>query len=162
MGKHPRPGAKWLAGSLCALWLASAPVLADKPSWAGEGGKHGHKEKGGGKGAAGPGYGQQVYFDDRQRVVIRDYYAGEFRSGHCPPGLAKKHNGCMPPGQARKWRIGQPLPRDVVYYDLPPSVVVSLGPPPSGHRYVRVAGDILLAAIGTALVVDALQDLGSL
>ena len=21
---------------------------------------------------------------------------------NCPPGLAKKHNGCMPPGQARK------------------------------------------------------------
>jgi len=32
--------------------------------------------------------------------------------GGCPPGLAKKHNGCMPPGQARKlargerWRSG--------------------------------------------------------
>lgn len=22
--------------------------------------------------------------------------------GGCPPGLAKKHNGCMPPGQAKK------------------------------------------------------------
>jgi len=28
--------------------------------------------------------------------------------GGCPPGLAKKHNGCMPPGQARKlFRVGQ-------------------------------------------------------
>jgi hypothetical protein len=32
--------------------------------------------------------------------------------GGCPPGLAKKHNGCLPPGQARKlyrgerWRSG--------------------------------------------------------
>ena len=32
--------------------------------------------------------------------------------GGCPPGLAKKHNGCMPPGQAKKlyrgerWRNG--------------------------------------------------------
>jgi len=25
----------------------------------------------------------------------------------CPPGLAKKHNGCMPPGQARKLYRGQ-------------------------------------------------------
>jgi hypothetical protein len=25
----------------------------------------------------------------------------------CPPGLAKKHNGCMPPGQARKLARGQ-------------------------------------------------------
>jgi hypothetical protein len=22
---------------------------------------------------------------------------------HCPPGLAKKDNGCMPPGQAKKY-----------------------------------------------------------
>ena len=28
--------------------------------------------------------------------------------GGCPPGLAKKHNGCMPPGQAKKlFRTGQ-------------------------------------------------------
>src|SRR6185437_9895583 len=25
----------------------------------------------------------------------------------CPPGLAKKHNGCMPPGQAKKLYRGQ-------------------------------------------------------
>ena len=27
--------------------------------------------------------------------------------GGCPHGLAKKHNGCMPPGQARKLNRGQ-------------------------------------------------------
>ena len=28
--------------------------------------------------------------------------------GGCPPGLAKKHNGCMPPGQAKKrYNVGQ-------------------------------------------------------
>jgi hypothetical protein len=33
--------------------------------------------------------------------------------GGCPPGLAKKHNGCMPPGQAKKlYRIGQRYPRN--------------------------------------------------
>jgi hypothetical protein len=27
---------------------------------------------------------------------------------NCPPGLAKKNNGCMPPGQAKKlYRVGQ-------------------------------------------------------
>src|ERR1051325_1498391 len=31
--------------------------------------------------------------------------------GGCPPGLAKKHNGCMPPGQAKKlFRTGQRFP----------------------------------------------------
>jgi hypothetical protein len=28
--------------------------------------------------------------------------------GSCPPGLAKKNNGCMPPGQAKKmYDVGQ-------------------------------------------------------
>ena len=28
--------------------------------------------------------------------------------GSCPPGLAKNHNGCMPPGQAKKlYNVGQ-------------------------------------------------------
>jgi len=36
---------------------------------------------------------------------------------------------------------------------------VQLGVPPSGYRYVRVAGDILLMAIGTSMVVDAIQDI---
>jgi hypothetical protein len=28
--------------------------------------------------------------------------------GGCPPGLARKHNGCLPPGQAKKmFRVGQ-------------------------------------------------------
>jgi len=31
--------------------------------------------------------------------------------GGCPPGLAKKHNGCLPPGQAKKlYRTGQRFP----------------------------------------------------
>jgi hypothetical protein len=30
------------------------------------------------------------------------------RRGSCPPGLAKKNNGCLPPGQARKiYNVGQ-------------------------------------------------------
>nr|NUR37075.1 hypothetical protein [Sphingomonas sp.] len=30
-----------------------------------------------------------------------------YGGGGCPPGLAKKHNGCMPPGQAKKLYRGQ-------------------------------------------------------
>jgi Ni/Co efflux regulator RcnB len=65
----------------------------------------------------------------------------------------------MPPGLARKWSKGRPLPRDVVFYDLPPAIVLEIGAPPAGHRYVRVAADILLIAIGTGMVVDAIEDL---
>ena len=98
------------------------------------------------------------HFRDQQGTIARDYYYHEFDRGFCPPGLVKKRNGCMPPGQAKKWRIGRPLPRGVIYYDLPPPLVVDLGLPPPGYRYVRIASDILLIAIGTGLVVDAITD----
>ena len=102
------------------------------------------------------------YFVDNQRTAVRTYYGNQYSAGRCPPGLAKKNNGCMPPGQARKWAVGQQLPRDVVYYSVPQSVVSQLGAAPPSYKYVRVAADILLIAIGTNMVVDAIQDLGRL
>lgn len=104
----------------------------------------------------------RLHFGDRQRGIVHDYYDRYYRTGFCPPGLAKKRNGCRPPGQDKKWSRGQPLPRDVVFYDLPPRLVVELGVPPDGHKYVRVAADILLIAVGTSIVVDAIEDLGNL
>ena len=154
---------------LIAGMLATAPVLADKPSWAGgdkgdrgeQGDRNeGHSKHGGGKhDKDGRDARRHEHFNDQHRTAIHEYYAEQFRTGRCPPGLAKKRNGCMPPGQARKWKVGRPLPRDVVYYDLPPPVIAQIGPPPAGHRYVRVASDILLMAIGTGMIVDAIDDL---
>jgi Ni/Co efflux regulator RcnB len=68
----------------------------------------------------------------------------------------------MPPGQAKKWAIGRPLPRDVIFYDVPQDLVVQIGIPAAGYRYARVANDILLIAVGTGMVVDAIQDLGGM
>jgi hypothetical protein len=64
----------------------------------------------------------------------------------------------LPP--AKKWHVGRPLTPDVIYYEIPPALVVKLGTRPSGHRFVRVAADILLIAVGTGMVVDAIEDLG--
>lgn len=150
--------------------LATGPALADKPSWGShdKAGKHQRREKQshdrdhGDRSfhpGDGDGFRERRYFDDRHRAVIHDYYVEQFRTGHCPPGLAKKRNGCVPPGQAKKWTIGRPLPRSVIYYDLPPAIVMQLGPPLPGYRYARVGTDILLIAIGTGLVVDAILDL---
>lgn len=162
-----------LIGVVVAVFGVATLARAEKPSWAG-GGKGEKQEQqqksGGGKGheggkkerAAGNDVTVNVFFGDRQREVIRDYYRREYRTGHCPPGLAKKNNGCMPPGQAKKWRVGRPLPADVVYYDLPADIVVQLGPPPAGHRFVRVASDILLMAVGTGMIIDAIDDLNSM
>jgi|SRR5512145_730798 Ni/Co efflux regulator RcnB len=147
--------------------LVANPTLPDKPAWAGASDKGETKGKGHARdrdkesGRAPERRGTTIsHFGDRHRVVIRDYYVGQFQAGRCPPGLAKKRNGCMPPGQAKKWHIGRSLPREVVFYNLPPALVVELGPPPAGYRYVRVAADILLIAIGTGMVIDAIQDLG--
>ena len=131
-----------------ALGICAAPVYAEKPEWAGEGkgqDKGKHKKK---------------HFDDDKRSHVRGYYEDEFRVGHCPPGLAKKNNGCMPPGQAKKWRMGRPLPQEVVFYEVPPALVVKIGVPPAGYKYVRVAADILMIAVGTRIVADAITDLG--
>ncbi len=156
--------------------LASGTALADKPSWAGDkGGKSSGNEQAQNRDAPraqerdrddGPTKGKErqvtrvEHFGDHQRVATREYYGEHYKSGRCPPGLAKKNNGCMPPGQARKWELGHRLPPDVIYYDVPQPLVIQLGQPPRGYRYVRVAGDILMIAIGTSMVVDAIQDLG--
>jgi hypothetical protein len=57
--------------------------------------------------------------DRRDRYDDRHYdgdrrFAGSFDDG-CPPGLAKKNNGCLPPGQAKKlFSVGEAIP--AAYY----------------------------------------------
>lgn len=152
---------------LFAGMLVSAPAIAEKPDWAGKDksekyDKKHEEQSSHGRDKAGDGISVSIRFDDRQRTIAREYFAGESRSGRCPPGLAKKGNGCQPPGQAKKWAVGKALPKDVVIYDLPARVTVKLGVPPVGHKYVRIASDILLIAVGTAMVVDAIEDLHKL
>lgn len=152
-----------------AVALASPPALADKPSWAGHDKADKHQQRKNHNYQRDDrrvrqkdehAFMERRYFDDRHRTVINNYYAEQFQTGRCPPGLAKKHNGCMPPGLAKQWRIGYPLPRDVIYYDLPTEIIRQLGMPQPGYRYARVGSDILLMAIGTGLVVDAILGLG--
>lgn len=106
-------------------------------------------------------YENRLYFNDNHRGAVHQYYRDHYRSGHCPPGLVRKNNRCLPPGQAKKWVRGRPLPREVIYYDVAPEILVHLGPPPPNHRFVRVAEDILLIAVGTGMVIDALEDLSN-
>lgn len=100
------------------------------------------------------------YFDAAHRDSVHRYYAGN-RDANCPPGLAKKQNGCMPPGQAKKWQVGQRVPQGVTIYTVPQPILATLPPPPPRHRYIRVSGDILLIAIGTQMVVDGIVGLSN-
>lgn len=163
-----------------ALALGTLPALAEKPAHAGGGKPQWVDQKGGGKSKGGDdevhrsvqggsdrgslSVNVQIggYFTDSQRRAVVEYYEPRFKAGKCPPGLAKKNNGCMPPGQAKQWRKGSPLPRDVVYYPVPDGVTIRLGLPPEGHKFVRVATDILLIAVGTGMVIDAVEDLSRL
>jgi Ni/Co efflux regulator RcnB len=152
---------------------AIGPAWSAKPEWAGhpsqreEGeGRHDRQRRDERRDARpvpppGPGAAVAVgaYFADGQRQAVLNYYQPRFAAGKCPPGLAKKGNGCLPPGQAKQWQRGQALPAGVVTYPVPRELQRRLGPPPAGHEFVRVASDILLIAVGTSMVIDAIEDL---
>src|SRR6478672_10269293 len=87
-----------VAGAL-ALGLAG-PALAKPGNGHGNGNGHGHDN--------GHGHGHRSAYG----------YSGPvgYGAGGCPPGLAKKHNGCLPPGQAKKlYGIGQRWPSQYGY-----------------------------------------------
>jgi Ni/Co efflux regulator RcnB len=140
---------------IAALLGASAVAMAAKPEWVNQAGQNKSRP---------PAQATQeiqigAYFQEPQRQAVLRYYGNLQAKGRCPPGLAKKRNGCLPPGQAKKWSRGQPLPGSLIYYPVPRGVIAQIGLPPAGYKYVRVANDILLVAIGTMMVVDAIEDL---
>ena len=101
-----------------------------------------------------------TYFNDQQRTYVREYYVQNYSSGKkCPPGLAKKNNGCMPPGQAKNWVVGQPVPSGVTVYSVPQPVIRQLPPAPYGYRYVLIGGDVVLVQQQNNLIVDIIVGL---
>ena len=101
-----------------------------------------------------------THFNDQNRTSVQRYYTDKYGNGkRCPPGLAKKHNGCMPPGQVGKWAVGQPIPRGVTVYPVPQPVIRQLPPAPYGYRYVQIGGDVVLVQQQNNLIVDIIQGL---
>lgn len=99
------------------------------------------------------------HFDDNQKVAVREYFQKESSQGRCPPGLAKKNNGCNPPGQVKRWQMGEPLQQDVTYRELPLDLRNLLGAPAQGYHYGMIDSDILLLLDGTEIVFDAITSL---
>ncbi len=57
-------------------------------------------------------------------AAAKPHHAGHQGAHHgasrgCPPGLAKKNEGCLPPGQARKLARGDRLPAHLSRYNIP-------------------------------------------
>lgn len=63
---------------------------------------------------AGPAYAKPDHAKKYGKAKHGQHHAGTpygFGAGGCPPGLAKKNNGCLPPGQAKKlYNAGQRFP----------------------------------------------------
>jgi hypothetical protein len=148
------------------------------PAWSQKGQDHGNngKERGNATGSerhGGPSHDNRGVPDqqrsdarapfvivDRDRSTVSSYYREEFARGNCPPGLAKKDNGCLPPGQAKKvWVVDQPLAPTVVYYPLPSALYDRLTPPPAGYQYVRIDDDVLLMQTANRSVVNLVVNL---
>ncbi|MDP1962660.1 MAG: DUF1236 domain-containing protein [Reyranella sp.] len=162
-----------LVSALCAGLIS--PAWADNDKNKGKGNDNGRGQSQGQGQNQGQGPGNRiesgtvvqtpnrVVVTNRDRTTVYTYYRTEFVSGNCPPGLAKKNNGCLPPGQAKKlWGVGQPLPPTVVYYPLPQPLVLQLAPPPMGYEYVRVDDDVVLFNRDTRLVMEIITNLSRL
>jgi Ni/Co efflux regulator RcnB len=151
--------------------MTAGAANADKPDFAGHGKHKKEKEKDKEKGKEqgkdkehshdhGHDHDHEGHgFTTEDRRIVSEYYSNRASKGKCPPGLAKKNNGCQAPGQAKKWARGQVLSSNVKTFDVPKELRVRLSPPPPNHRYVQIENDILLIAIGTSLVVWALEDI---
>ena len=147
-----------------ALVIPALLIGLASPAWAEKDkdnkgkGKHGHGDRGGGPAVVVQPV--RVVVPDRDRAVVYQYYRTEYSAGRCPPGLAKKGNGCLPPGQAKKlWVVGQPLPPAVMYEPVPRAVVQQLAPVPPGYDYVRVDNDVLLMDMTNRMVADVVNDI---
>lgn len=92
-----------------------------------------------------------IVLGDRERQIVRDYYGS-----NCPPGLAKKNNGCLPPGIAKKrYEIGRRIPDGWDY--VPDELIIRLPRLGGDRAYRLVDGDLVVVAVATLIVLDALD-----
>ncbi len=151
-----------------AAAIFAMPAHADKGGQGKGGGKpdksasHG-KSHGGGQGNKGGGDGNPgskgkgpKKFESSERSSIQSWYREEYtRTGNCPPGLARKNNGCMPPGQAKRmWNVGSPLPPDLSIEPLPPMLRGALVAPLPGYDYGYVGGEVIIFGVQSRVVID--------
>lgn len=144
---------------ILSLCIFSLPALAEKGGNGhghGNSSKHKHHDEEQSDNGGNADLTIDIRIDGNDRAVIQNYIAKDFRS-HCPPGLAKKHNGCLPPGQAKKrYAVGQVLPSGVTWQHIPSALRAQLMPVPNGYQYVRIDRDVLLISEASHKVIDAI------
>jgi len=75
----------------------------------------------------------------------------------CPPGLAAKNNGCLPPGLAKRYTVGKTLPEGISYELITDLAYYGLTPPDGEWLYYLVDGDVLRIADDVFTVLEALD-----
>ena len=166
----PSLNTRHLVGLVIASLLMAGPAFAkDKGDDHGNGGdkhgnKHSQKNKDKDENKAEKREREDIkhgaYFNDQHRAYARKYYSTTYRDGKkCPPGLAKKNNGCMPPGKVQVLVVGQPIPTNVKVYQVAQPVIHKLPPAPVGYRYERIGGDIVLVQQQNNIIVDVIKGL---
>ena len=113
------------------------------------------------KGGHGNGHGDKDQGDYQDRQENDRGYGGRDLEHSCPPGLAKKHNGCRPPGQVRnEYARGQYLPlgysRYTAYSDIPESYRsrIRYG---DRYRYIYQDNRVYVVDRTTRLIRDIVQ-----
>lgn len=153
---------------IAGLGMASAtlpsPAQAEKPAHAGKGNKGcGHsKHKSGNSGKAPKASSRSsgdididIVFDNGAKQAVRSNYGSSYAGKSCPPGLAKKNNGCLPPGRAKKYNRGDIVQESATLCRIPGSLEVKLKLLPAGYVYRYVDGEVLVVAEAALKVIDA-------
>ncbi|MDP3263421.1 MAG: RcnB family protein [Tabrizicola sp.] len=87
------------------------------------------------------------------------------KSGHCPPGLAKKDVPCVPPGQAKKraaWHEGDVVNRDDIRHVIRYPDRYELPPLRAGEEYVVIGNRIVKVDSQTGRILTLYRALDSL
>lgn len=128
-----------MAAAALAL-CAPIAAWADKPGNHGQSGQHGQSAQG-----------QSAHQDHGDRGKAGSMRAR--RQTGCPPGLAKRNNGCVPPGQ---WRRGDHLPSTwgghYVRYSQLPGAYRSRYPYDSSNRYVYTNNRVYVIDAATRVI----------
>ncbi|MDB5751742.1 MAG: hypothetical protein JWP65_2163 [Ramlibacter sp.] len=103
-----------------------------------------------------------AYITPRYRKAVQSYMAKHHGPGKpCLPGLVRHAAACEPAASGPGWKIGLALPKAAGAQPLPAGLAAILPKAPPGNQYVLVAGDILLMASASRIVVDAVPHSGS-
>jgi len=87
------------------------------------------------------------YFDRGYTIIVHNYFGWNYNWWG--------YDGWRRP--YRPWRVGYYLPDDIWWEPLPYDLYYRLPPAPYGCRYVMVDRDILIVAIASGIVLDALM-----